>query len=298
MSETPTRLPPDARVIAIYRQALCARRPGNYLAHARRWYASGRPALARGDAPTSQDVAAYVARARQLGRRDSTTAHELAAISRMYRCVGAILPAPPPLDTAPASSAALDADLIAHLVRHAREAAHRPLTRAWLCVATLYGPRVNELCRLDRSRVDLRAGRILIPASKGSRERWQAVPPSVAWALHALWHPCSVPSGCGRFRALVSESGADHQVPPGVGWHAIRHGLARAFRDAGVPPAVYGPFMRWAPPRSTAEGAPRMAVEYPDTAVVLGVGGARRQGAPDADRAAWANHPFLRLWAR
>lgn len=291
-------LPSGAAIVARYRDTLRSRTLAKYVAHAERWFALGRPALARGEPPTAADVAAYVAARRRLGHRDSTTDQELRAIARMYRLQDVALPRAVALDVT-SDNPALEADLIAHLIGAGKAGRLRPLCRAWLAVSTLYGPRSNELQRIDHSRLDLRAGRLLVPASKGGAERWQRVPAGAAWALHAVWRPCSAVAASALFHRTAIDAGVGHLIPRGVAWHAIRRGLATAFADSGCPEAVFGPFMRWRTGGKGQDGErSRMAHRYSHPSVRVGLRGVRRAEAGDQDAAAWAAHPFADLWTR
>jgi integrase len=285
-----------AEIIERYRRHLTGgARRHEYIGVARAWFAAGRDALSRGVKPREEDVQRYVALRRQRGLRDSTIDWELRAVRTMYRVVGFdALPVRAAALRPEARQVALGSDVLRHLIRCAVQGVFSPRDRAYLAVATTYGPRVSELGGLQQKDVDLRAGRILIPTLKGGTRRWQRIPEEIGWALRTTWQPCRSAAAGTRFHAIMHRAGVPQ--PAGVGWHAIRRGVVVALVRAGAPERPLSAFLRWAPPKR-GNGASAMLGLYSNPARIVTLDGAdEARGEDDTDDAVWAVHPFVPPW--
>ena len=284
-------------IIGRYRRHVAGKsRPWRYISTCEQWFRMGRPALRTGIAPTAADVQAYARRRRALGAIDSTIDGELRIVRAMYRRSRLDLPLAAADLEVVSQAVAFDADLIGHLIAIAKSTRVPPSTRAMLAVSTIYGARVSELCALTMADVVARDARIRIPRRKRGVHRWQRMPEPILWAVNIPWRPCSTVMGATRFHELLRAAG--QQDRKGLGWHAIRHGVAVALKNAGVSLEDRTAFMGWRIAQGDVQGESRMAEEYANPTTVIGRNGATVVTRDDADMRVLRVHPFAPLWRR
>lgn len=271
-----------------------------YVAIGEQWFRLARPALRSGIEATEADVQSYARRRRALGAVDSTIDGELRIVRAMYRRSRLDLPLAAADLEVVNNSVAFSAELIAHLIATAKSGRVPPSVRAMLAVSTTYGARVSELCALTMRDVLARDARIRIPRRKKGVHRWQRIPEPILWAVNIPWRPCSTVIGAGRFHLLMRAAGQEDRS--GLGWHAIRHGLAVALKDAGISVEDRTTFMGWkvAATGERSEGS-RMAEDYAKPKTTIGLHGVSVVVSDDADAVdavVWRKHPFAALWRR
>ncbi len=232
---------------------------------------------------------------------DATIDWRLRAIARMYRLVHATLPTRGLKLEVQSEAVALGPDVVEAMVREARSGRVPHLSRGMLAVATLYGPRLAELCGIGMAQVDVRHHRIDIPTVKNSVRRWQPIPADVLYAGPAPGRRPGRRAGAGHFPRLLRA--ALIPAAPGSGWHAIRRALAMGLRRQGASLETIMAFMRWKrePAAQGAIGDPTaMARHYAEGATAVVTLGGRSiltaEALQAADLDAFAHHPFLHFW--
>lgn len=291
----PSAVPSGASaIIGRYADNLAGKtKAAQFMAHAQRWFAVGRPALRHGAAPMPEDVSAYVAGRRRQGMKDSTIAGELAAVKRMYSLSGTVAPVGVArLRRDSESGPALGRAAMLQLIQWAKGPRVPPLTRGYVAVSTLYGARAGELGAIRMEDVDLEGGRIYLWTQKDGARRWQRIPPEAAWALRVPWRRLSAAGVAERFHAACYGAGIPRKK--GDGWHTGRHGLALALKEAGVALEARHAFMRWAGGR----GGQDIADYYAGSGVIIEPTGRRRREQADLDAETWSLHPFVAAWSR
>ena len=167
---------------------------------------------------------------------------------------------------------------VERLVAWARSRACGPMLRGYLAMATLYGPRSNELQAIDAADLAADGSTVYLRTSKHGVERNLWVPPSVRQVLlDARFRPRHESELRKAFALLVRYAGVT--VAPRTGWHAVRRTLVNALlTDPHNQPKFVQKFMRW---------------RDADIVDVYA-----EQNGIRTDRTVFEHHPFLPLWER
>lgn len=151
---------------------------------------------------------------------------------------------------------------------------------AYLAVATTYGPRREELSRLNPESVDWKKGTIFIDTCKGGVAREHQIPPQIA--AHLKKYDFSTyysPFNMSRlYISIEARAGVEHRE--GAGFHSLRRLLDTALVDK-LGTAKAATFLRW-----KTKASSEMALRY------------YTAEADRVDAQVFAKHPLLPLWER
>lgn len=149
---------------------------------------------------------------------------------------------------------------------------------AFLAVATIYGPRREELARLRAD--NFTEDTISFPTVKGGEIRNHGLPAEIQQHVHAYgWPEISVWATGQLFKQLSRD--ADYPVQNGFNWHAIRRGLITGLGSARTNPIAIQQFMGWRQPRYAELTMQSVYTNW----------------SPDEiDAMIYENHPFLEAW--
>lgn len=175
--------------------------------------------------------------------------------------------------------------------------------RAYLALATTYGPRRAELASIAAPDVDVEHRLLYIETKKFGRQRYHRIPEEILPVLRAhRWPP--EPQGRRYARSATAITEMFHTLRrvaglrddlrwTEVGWHAIRRAVDRALIDGGLKEAEVQVFLRW------KRSSNNMTRTYFETREIGLEEGADRQVVADEeiDHKAFLANPWLATWA-
>jgi site-specific recombinase XerD len=253
--------------------------------------------------PTLEEAQRWIEKMRKAGYADNTLKKEYETIRQLYKVNGIPWDArrgdTPTVDEEKVWSPSLDPEAIKAMIQFALKP---PGKQRWspdirdtcfLFLSTIWGPRRGEMAAMSPQDINKQSSLIHIETLKGGRPRWHWVPPDV---MHFVtdWgftHPTSLTAASQIFKRWQLAIGIE--TTQELGWHSIRHALARSLTDAGIPEERREQFMRWALKKSKGMG--RMY----GTAPVVGFSGVRRELVVDEqknDEKILDVHLFLKYW--
>lgn len=251
------------------------------------------------------EVHRWIKKLRQKGYADNTLKAEWETLRQLFKVNGISWEAArgdaPTVDPEKVWSPTLDPPTIKAMIDialkpPAKKDLWHPDVRdtCFLFISTIWGLRRVELTRLTPASLNQESSLIHVDTAKGGRSRWHWVPPDV---MHFItdWgfaYPTSLTTASAIFNRFRLAVGI--QTDQELGWHSIRHSLARYLIEAGVPAERRKQFMRWAISKSKQD----MGESY-GTSPIVGLSGVRRELKVEeqkSDEFVLERHPFLKLW--